>query len=129
MEITKYEEYLSEIQRFYFKHEREIDKSYSVDRLGLDNATGNFGIIEIEWKIQDGKLKEAEEWKMRTAINLYDALRIVDGPLPSYSKAGCEWQASLYFLLDKAFNEFVRMYDLDASEIDKAWARWRDTNH
>lgn len=127
MEETKYEEYLSEIQRFYFKHEREIDKSYSVDRLGLDNATGNFGIIEIEWKIQDGKLKEAEEWKMRTAIYLYDAVRIVDGPLPSYSKAGCGWRADLYFLLKKAFNEYCRMYCFNPYEIDKAWAQWRDT--
>lgn len=127
MEITKYEEYLSEIQRFYFKHEREIDRSYSIDRLGLDNATGNWGIIELEWKIQDGKLKEAEEWKMRTAINLYDAVRIIDGPLPSYSKAGCGWRADLYFLLHKAFNEYCRMYGFNPYDIDKAWVKWRDT--
>lgn len=129
MEITKYEEYLSEIQRFYFKHEREIDKSYSIDRLGLDNATGNWGIIELDWKIQDGEIEKANTEKRWIARSLYNAMRIVDGTLPSYCKADCGWQASLYFLLHKAFCEFVRMYNLNASEIDKDWAEWRDTNH
>lgn len=85
--VDEIEKILSNVQREYYKHERYVPER--LERLGLDNFTGNATLYYFCWGIEHGDIERAKKDLNEVIQYVEDCFKVVDAYKPV---AICTWR-------------------------------------
>lgn len=124
--IPSLEKIASELQSLYYRYEREFDRKWYGECMGLDNITGNLSTYDLTYAIEKGNAKEIADELHRFAM-FYEAMMWIadsEGYGSGASQRGFDVTRPMGIFWHRSYKALEIIYDLcDHFEIDHS--NWR----